>query len=121
MGKKILVVDYEASNRELFRQILSMKDYDVVEAENGKQALLLVEQDVPDLILLDLFMSGGDGLSVIRGVREDLKLRFIPIVVVTAAANEDIHQRIQEAGCDALIRKPVDLFNLLELVDKFLA
>lgn len=56
MGKKILVVDDEASNRELFRQILSMKDYDVVEAENGKQALLLVEQDVPDLILLDLFM-----------------------------------------------------------------
>ena len=121
MGKKILVVDDEETNRELFRQILKIRDYEVVEAKNGKQALLMVMQEQPDLILLDLFMPGGDGLSVIRGVRENLKLRSIPIVMVTAASNEDIHQRIQEAGCDALIRKPVDLHNVLEVVDKFLA
>jgi CheY-like chemotaxis protein len=121
MGKKILVVDDEETNRELFRQILAIRDYEVIEAKNGKQALLMVMKEQPDLILLDLFMSGGDGLSVIRGVRENLKLRSIPIVVVTAASNEDIHERIQEAGCDALIRKPVDLYNVLEVVDKFLA
>lgn len=120
MGKKVLIVDDEETNRDLFQQILKTRNCETLEAENGTVALDLALKELPDLILLDLFMSGGDGLMVIRGVRENAQTRTIPIVVITAASNEEIHDRIQEAGCDALIRKPVDVNHLLKTVDQFL-
>lgn len=120
MGKTVLIVDDEETNRDLFRQILQTRDCETVEASNGIQALALIEKGAPDLILLDLFMADGDGLTVIRGVRENEATRSIPIIVITAASNDEIHNRISEAGCDALIRKPVDINIFLSTVDQFL-
>ena len=120
MPKKVLIVDDEETNRDLFRQLLQTRNCETLEASNGKQALALLKQETFDLILLDLFMTDGDGLMVIREVRENVETRTIPIIVITAASNEEIHNRISEAGCDALIRKPVDINVLLETVDQFL-
>lgn len=120
MAKKVLIVDDEENNRELFRQILQTRKIETIEVENGKVALSVLESEHPDLILLDLFMADGDGLSVIQFVRGHADLHAIPIVVITAAANEEIHQRIQEAGCDLVMRKPIDMHELLKVVARFL-
>ena len=69
MPKKVLIVDDEETNRELFRQILEIKDVETIEVESGKKALKLLASEHPDLILLDLFMADGDGLMVLQSVR----------------------------------------------------
>jgi len=120
MLKKVLIVDDEETNRELFRQILQTKNIETLEVKSGKEALVLLESERPDLILLDLYMADGDGLSVIQFVRSHSDIHKIPIVVITAAANEEIHQRIQEAGCDLVMSKPIDMHEFIQVVERFL-
>ncbi|MBT3605722.1 MAG: response regulator [Candidatus Latescibacteria bacterium] len=121
MSKTVLVVDDEVTNRELFRQVLTLQGYDVLEAASGKQAIAEVQSSKPDLILLDLFMPEGDGLSVLHAVRGHAETKETPVVVVTAALNEAIHEKTKEAGCDALLRKPVDMQALLETIGQFIS
>lgn len=121
MSKTILVVDDEETNRELFRQVLTIQGYDVLEADSGEKAIAVVQASKPDLVLLDLFMPEGDGLTVLNAVRSNAETKEIPIVVITAAANEDIHQKTQKAGCNALLRKPVDMTQMLETVAQFIS
>jgi CheY-like chemotaxis protein len=119
MAKTILIVDDEETNRELFQYMLVTRHYRTLEAASGTQALSILEEESPDLILLDLFMEGGDGLMVTQAVRNDPRIQDIPIVVVTAADSPDIHRKVQDAGCDSVILKPVDMNNFLDTIDQF--
>ncbi|MFT5367401.1 MAG: CheY-like chemotaxis protein [Candidatus Latescibacterota bacterium] len=120
MDKTVLIVDDEEINRELFCQILNTRGYDMLEADSGVQAIEVVQSKKPDLILLDLFMPNGDGMSVLQAVRGNPETKDIPIVVVTAAVNDDVLKKTQELGCNALVRKPVDMQLLLSTVDQLL-
>lgn len=120
MSKTILIVDDEITNRDLFGQILRTRNYHIEEAETGQGALTILKEKRVDLVLLDLFMPDGDGFVVTRAVRGDETLKQIPIVVITAAANEDIHEKMLAAGCNELIRKPIDMKRLLRTVAKYL-
>src|SRR6185295_8116702 len=81
---RILVVDDVADNVEILRMRLTALGYDVVEANDGEEALAKVAADPPDLILLDVMMPKIDGFEVVRRLKADTSLPFIPVIMVTA-------------------------------------
>lgn len=105
---RILVVDDVADNVEILRMRLDSLGYEVVVATDGEEALAAVKADPPDLILLDIMMPRIDGLEVVRRLKADTSLPFIPVVLVTAKATpKDIIAGL-DAGGDDYLTKPVD-------------
>jgi adenylate cyclase len=105
---RILVVDDVADNVEILRMRLASLGYEVVVAEDGEQALAKVRELLPDLILLDIMMPKIDGLEVVRRLKADPSLPFIPVILVTAkAAPKDVVAGL-DAGGDDYLTKPID-------------
>src|SRR3954471_21737686 len=105
---RILVVDDIADNVEILRMRLESLGYEVVVATDGEQALEKVKADLPDLVLLDIMMPKIDGLEVVRRIKADTSLPFIPVILVTAKATpKDIVIGL-EAGGDDYLTKPID-------------
>jgi two-component system cell cycle sensor histidine kinase/response regulator CckA len=110
---RILVVDDVAVNRRLLRAILGRAGHEVVEAEDGEQALARVAQGDIDLVLLDVMMPVLDGLDVCRQIRTELEQPLLPIVMVSALADPSSRTRSIEAGADDYFVKPIDDEELL--------
>ncbi len=108
---KILVVDDEQMNVELMEGILS-KEYDVVTALSGTEALIKVEKTYPDLILLDIMMPNMNGYAVCKNLKSSLKTMSIPVVMVTALKEKEDRIKAIEAGADDFLSKPVDMYEL---------
>ena len=105
---RILVVDDVADNVEILRMRLSSLGYEVIVAEDGEQALASVRRELPDLVLLDIMMPKIDGLEVVRQLKADATLPFIPVILVTARAGpKDIVAGL-DAGGDDYLTKPID-------------
>lgn len=106
--KKVLVAEDNAVNRELLRELLECRDYTVIEASDGRQALDLIEQTRPDIVLLDINMPVLDGFATITKIRENPDLKQLPVVAVTAYAMRGDRERILESGFNGYLVKPVD-------------
>ena len=119
--EKVLIVDDNRASRDLIRAILKPVRCRVVEASNGQQALDLIQQERPDLVLLDLDMPGLDGLTVVRKIRENRALADLPVVAVTAFAMEGDRERGMAAGFTAYVTKPVRAALLRQQVLQLLA
>jgi class 3 adenylate cyclase/CheY-like chemotaxis protein len=115
----ILVVDDLPQNVKLLDAILSPRGYTVVAAGSGEEALAAVADRPPDLVLLDIMMPRIDGFEVCRRLREDPATRYLPIVMITAHANEEKVKAI-EAGADDFLAKPFDQAELLARVRSLL-
>lgn len=109
---RVLVIDDSPDNLFLVQTLLEDDGYEVILAESGEAALALLEQVLPDIILLDMMMPGMDGYEVTRRIRQNPKLAFIPILLVTAHRKVNIVEGLH-AGADDFIRKPIDLDDLL--------
>jgi adenylate cyclase len=105
---RILVVDDIADNVEILRMRLTSLGYEVVVAEDGEQALARVRETLPDLILLDIMMPKIDGLEVVRRLKADARLPFIPVILVTAKASPKDVVAGLDAGGDDYLAKPID-------------
>jgi adenylate cyclase len=105
---RILVVDDIADNVEILRMRLTSLGYEVVVAEDGEQALARVREMLPDLILLDIMMPKIDGLEVVRRLKADARLPFIPVILVTAKASPKDVVAGLDAGGDDYLTKPID-------------
>ena len=105
---RILVVDDVADNVEILRMRLSSLGYEVVVAEDGEQALARVRDDLPDLVLLDIMMPKIDGLEVVRRMKADTSLPFIPVILVTAKATPKDVVAGRDAGGDDYLTKPIE-------------
>ena len=105
---RILVVDDIADNVEILRMRLTSLGYEVVVAEDGEQALARVRETLPDLILLDIMMPKIDGLEVVRRLKADARLPFIPVILVTAKASPQDVVAGLDAGGDDYLAKPID-------------
>jgi len=119
MNAKVLIVDDSALTRRTLRQILETAGYEVLEAENGLDALERYFLDKPDVVLLDLVMRGMYGLDVLQKIRElDPSAR---IVVVSADIQTSSQDLAGEAGAAAFINKPFDKSDILRALDTALA
>lgn len=115
----ILVVDDSPDNVFLIQTILEEEGYVIATAEDGASALAQIEQSPPDLVLLDVMMPGMDGFEVTKRIRQNKKLSFIPILLITAHDKPSVAQGL-DMGADDFIRKPVEVDELLARVRSLL-
>ncbi len=111
MAKKILIVDDEAHIRMLIEQTLEDLEDEGVEflsAENGEQALEIIEAEKPELVFLDVMMPKLNGMEVCRRVKKELQRNNIFIILLTAKGQELDRLRGQEVGADVYMTKPFD-------------
>ena len=118
IGKKVLVVDDNATGRELVRE--SLNDYVsfIDEASNGREALEKIRVTRPDLVLLDIQMPEMDGYEVLREIRGDPALKGLRVIALTAFAMRDDRERALAAGFDDYLTKPVTTAQLKEQLEK---
>ncbi|MEM7124081.1 MAG: phosphate regulon transcriptional regulator PhoB [Pseudomonadota bacterium] len=113
MDATILVVDDEAPILALLRYNLDKAGYRVVEATDGQEALTLIREQSPDLVVLDWMLPSISGIEVCRQVRRDSELRNLPIIMLTARGEEQDRVRGLEVGADDYIPKPFSPAELL--------
>ncbi len=118
MAKKILVVDDEADLLLMVSRGLEKRGYEVSDAKNGRDALALARQLVPDLLILDIYLPFMNGDEVAREVKQDEKLKHIPVILISSVS-EGLTEKVDESGADAFLHKPFDLEELVSLVKRY--
>ena len=117
---KILIAEDEPDCREIYRHILEPR-YDLVMAENGAEAWYLIQSSDPDLLILDLGMSGFDGLTLIEKLKAEPKLAQIPIIIVTGRTvgtelSDVFFQKM--SGVDGFVSKPFEPSQIYAAIEK---
>lgn len=113
MPKKILAVDDEKHIVRLVQVNLERQGYEVVTANDGREALEKVESEKPDLVVLDVMMPYMDGFEVLQNLRRNANTRDIPVIMLTAKAQDADVFRGWQSGVDCYLTKP---FNPMELI-----
>ena len=109
---RILIVDDEPLNVKLFAATLSSDGYEITKAFNGEQALKKVNEEFPDLIILDIMMPDIDGFEVTRRLKGNSETRDIPIILITASDDSNFKVIGLEAGADEFLNKPIQAIEL---------
>lgn len=113
---KILVVDDNEVNRRLLTSILSRKNYEVIEAHNGPDAIEIFKQNTPDLVLMDIMMPGMDGRQCAAQLKQLAGGVYIPVIYVTALSQDSALSIALEAGGDDFVSKPINIDILLSKI-----
>lgn len=108
MTARILVVDDIISNVKLLEAKLAAEYFDVVTAYNGEEALKRIDEEMPDIVLLDVMMPGMDGFEVCKRIKSNPKTAHVPVVMVTALDQPSDRITGLESGADDFLTKPVD-------------
>src|SRR6188768_2469101 len=111
--QRILVVDDEAPMRKYISTNLKARGYDVLMAEDGTEALKMIDEHTIDLLILDIMMPGPDGMDVLRRVRRDMD---VPVVMLSARGRETDKVEALDAGADDYLTKPFGVEELLARV-----
>lgn len=120
MSKRILVVEDQADNRRIVRDLLTSVGYEIIEALNGADGVQAAETHVPDLILMDIQLPVIDGYEATRRIRAKPALQHIPIIAVTSYALSGDDVKAFEAGCSGYVSKPFSPRALLAKIREFL-
>ncbi len=118
-NKKILVADDEPNIRSLVSSMLG-KDYTVLVAKDGQEAIDIARNQRPDLILMDIMMPNVDGYTACSIIKTDQVTKGTPVVMLTALGQELNVKLAQEMGADEYITKPFTSLDLLNTVKRFL-
>jgi len=110
--KRILVVDDNPRNLKLAFDVLEDAGYEVVEAKDAEEAQIMIDRNLPDLILMDIALPGMDGLTLTRKIKANERTKHIRIIALTAFAMKGDDQKALAAGCDGYITKPIDIHQL---------
>ncbi len=117
--KRVVIADDETRLRLLVATTISTGDYEVLQAADGDEAWALIQKHRPDLVVLDVQMPGRTGLEITQQIRRDPLLKKIPVILLTAKAQESDVLKGGAAGADLYISKPfrpAELLNAVELV-----
>jgi two-component system cell cycle response regulator DivK len=120
MSKRILVVEDQEDNRQILRDLLTNAGYNMIEAENGEEAIAAASAGRPDLILMDIQLPILDGYEATRRIKADPSLNAIPIIVVTSYALSGDEGKARAAGCDDYVTKPYSPRALLAKIREHL-
>ena len=115
--RKLLIVDDEEGVRSLVRMTLESDKYEILEARRGDDALKLVREHLPDLVLLDVMLPDTSGVDVCRALKSDPLTSFVTIVMLTAKAQNSDLEEAESAGADGYFTKPFSPVALLRRVD----
>ncbi len=118
---RLLLVEDEQVNRDLFRRRLERKGYAVVTAEDGLGAVALAASEKPDLVLMDLGLPDIDGWEATRRIKADPATAAVPVLVLSAHAGDDARQKAFAAGCEEFETKPVNWDALFKKIEAALA
>ena len=121
MSKRILVIEDQADNRQILRDLLTSADFEVIEAADGEEGVAAAAAQRPDLILMDIQLPLLDGYEATRRIKADPALRAIPIIVITSYALSGDDEKARAAGCDAYFSKPFSPRQLLAKVREYLS
>ena len=116
----ILLIEDDFDNQFVVKYFLEQSNYTVIVANNGKEGLEKLEEQNPDIILLDIMMPVMDGYQTIKRIRKDPKIKDIPVISLTANAQVTEKEKCLKSGFDQYIEKPIDLIFLLSSIKKML-
>jgi CheY-like chemotaxis protein/anti-sigma regulatory factor (Ser/Thr protein kinase) len=117
----IMVVEENAVNRKLARNVLRARGYNVLEAASGEEALALLEQQITDLVLMDIQLPGIGGLEVVKKLKDDPSTADLRIVALTSGEHKDAQILAAEAGCVGCITKPIRLAQFPSQLEAYLS
>ena len=117
--KKVLIADDEAYIRLLVKSILG-RDYDILEAKDGEEAIDVARTHSPDLILMDIMMPRLDGVGACSVIKADSLTKEVPVIMVSARGDKLDQEYARDMGADSYITKPFMSQELLEKVDRLL-
>jgi len=120
-GEQILIVDDHPTNLKLARVLLSAEGYEVRTAEDATQALAVLQEFRPRIILMDIQLPGMDGLELTRRIKADPATGDVIVLALTAYAMKGDAERAMAAGCDGYVAKPIDTRTLPGVVASYLA
>ena len=121
MGKKkILIADDEQDIVETIKFNLELENIECMEAYDGERALLKARKESPDLVILDIMMPKMNGYKVCRLLKFDASYKHIPLIMLTARAQEKDLKLGEDTGADEYVTKPFDMDSLVALVKKYL-
>jgi two-component system alkaline phosphatase synthesis response regulator PhoP len=115
-AKRVLIVDDESSLRALVRVNLEVDGLEVSEAVDGIEAMKMLKESMPDLILLDIMMPGKDGIEVLEELAADERLKGIPVILLTAKGELEDLERGAALGASGHITKPFDPEQMVRTV-----
>jgi CheY-like chemotaxis protein len=118
--RKLLIIDDDRAFVVLAAAILRDAGFMVLEAHDAMQGYMYAQQDPPAIILLDMLMPAGGGMSLLEKVQGIPKLARIPIIVVTASTEEGLTEAVRAKGATDLLRKPLDRDRLVNMVNGIL-
>ena len=116
MATRILVVDDDPGVRGVVE--LALDAYELYFAEDGMEALEILDRQQVDVVVMDVMMPRLDGIETLRRMRLDDKMTDVPVVMLTARVGEDDHLRGYQAGADAYVTKPFDPDDLVDVVEE---
>ncbi len=119
-GLKALIVDDSPVNRKLLSLRLALSGMVTVEAEDGATALALMDQEMPQVVLMDRRMPGMDGLEATLRIKSSAAVKEVPVILVTACSFQEDRHLVEESGADAFLRKPVKAGELLSALEQCL-
>ncbi len=116
-GQTILIVEDNESNMKLFRDLLAAHGYVTLGTNDGAEALDLVRQHRPDLVLMDIQLPNVSRLEIIKSIKAHAELKSIPVVAVSAFATKLDTETMRELGCEAYLSKPITITSFIEAVE----
>src|SRR5215468_8899817 len=114
---RILIAEDFEENRIALKLILKYTGFDVIEAEDGQQAIEAVRREEPDLVLMDVTLPVVDGLQATREIRSDEKFERLPIIILSGHDSDEIRQQAAEAGGSEYLSKPIEIAELEKLIE----
>jgi two-component system, cell cycle response regulator DivK len=120
MTKRILVVEDQADNLQILRDLLTSEGYQIIEAQDGEEGVRAAAAERPDLILMDIQLPLLDGYEATRRIKADPALRAIPIIVVTSYSLSGDEAKARAAGCDDFVPKPYSRRQLMAKIREYL-
>ena len=118
--KKILIVEDEFDVSKVLRKRLTDASFEVTVASDAYQGVQMALKNTPDLMILDLMLPAGGGLSVLKTIKASTYTKFMPVVVLTGMSDEEYKKKVLEYGIDAYLEKPYVPEELISTIRKLL-